>query len=330
MKILLICFVSPKIGVGHLSRLLALAQVFRKNNKLVPEFLIFGNLFKEKELSNFNVHHFSLEDDFKITIENILKVGNFNSIVFDLYPQNNIDNLSELFGQLKRHSLHLIGIDSLVDYCNILDIVWVPSFYFDCDKYQDCTGLLRSGWGSFLIQKRFQHKKWISGSKVLILTGGSDVLSLGETIPIQLDGLLDKNVELHWVKGPFSDAPILPKDCRLNWVIHDAPEYLDELIVQSDYVMTIFGVSFFEVLQYGVPTVVFSPYDNKDNNELYALSKECVAMVVNSLDYAVNDLIDLMNNDELAEEYSINALKKMSINGAQDLSKEIYSLIGVK
>ncbi len=330
MKILLICFVSPKIGVGHLSRLLALAQVFRKNNKLIPEFLIFGSLFKAKELSNFNVHHFSLEDDFKSTIENILEVDNFNSIVFDLYPKHNIDNLSELFGQLKRRKLHLIGIDSLVDYCNILDIAWVPSFYFDCDKHQDCTGLLRSGWGSFLMQKRFQHKKWIPGSKVLILTGGSDVLNLGETIPIQVDKLLDENVELHWVKGPFSDAPILPRTRRLNWVIHDAPEYLDKLIVQSDYVVTIFGVSFFEVLQYGIPTVVFSPYGNKDNDELYALSKECVAMVVNSPDYAISGLIDLMNNDELAKEYSMNALKRMSTNGAQDLSREIYSLIGIK
>jgi spore coat polysaccharide biosynthesis predicted glycosyltransferase SpsG len=330
LKVLLVCFVSPKIGVGHLSRLLALAQVFRKNNKLVPEFLIFGSFFKAKELSNFNIHHFSLEDDFRFTIENILEADNFDSIVFDLYPKHNIDNLGEIFGQLKRHNFHLIGIDSLVEYCNILDIVWVPSFYFDCDKHQDCTGLLRSGWGSFLIQKRFQHKKWISGSKVLILTGGSDISSLGVALPIQLDKLLDKNIELHWVRGPFSDAPILPKVCRLNWTIHDAPEYLDELIVQSDYVMTVFGVSFFEVLQYGIPTVVFSPYGDKDYNELCALSKESVAMVANNPKLAIEGLIELMNNDELAKEYSMNALKKMSINGAQDLSKEIYSLIGVK
>jgi spore coat polysaccharide biosynthesis predicted glycosyltransferase SpsG len=166
--------------------------------------------------------------------------------------------------------------------------------------------------------------------KVLILTGGSDISNLGRTLPAQLDELLDKNIELHWVKGPFSSAPNLPKECRLNWVVHNAPEQLDELIVQSDYVMTVFGVSFFEVLQYGIPAVVFSPYSNKDNNELDALSEEGVAMAVNNSKLAINGLIELMNNDELSKEYSMNALKKMSVNGAKNLSKEIYSLIGLK
>ena len=49
-KILLVCYVSPKIGLGHLSRLLALAQTLKKDKKIVPEFLIFGDLIKKDEL----------------------------------------------------------------------------------------------------------------------------------------------------------------------------------------------------------------------------------------------------------------------------------------
>jgi len=45
---------------------------------------------------------------------------------------------------------------------------------------------------------------------------------------------------------------------------------------------------------------------------------------------AIEGLIELMNNDGLAKEYSMNALKKMSINGVQNLSNEIYSLMGLK
>jgi spore coat polysaccharide biosynthesis predicted glycosyltransferase SpsG len=329
-SLLLVCHVSPEIGIGHLSRLLALAEALRKDNNVIPEFLIFGDFIKKDELANFNVHAFSLADDFIATIENILEMNNFDAVIFDLYSRNNIDNLSELFIQLKRRNICLISIDSLIEHCNILDLIWIPSFNFDCVRYADCTSVLKSGWDSFLIQKRLRHKDWTPGSKVLILTGGSDVSKLGKTLPIQLDKLLGKNIEPHWVKGPFSNTPNLPKKCRLNWTIHDAPEYLDELIVQSDYVMTVFGVSFFEVLQYGIPTVVFSPYGNKDNNELDALLEEDVAMVVNSPELAINGLIELMDNDELAKEYSMNALKKMSINGVQNFSKEIYSLIGLK
>ena len=329
-RVLLVCHVSAEIGIGHLSRLLALAETLRKDNNVIPEFLIFGDFIKKKELANFNVHAFSLTDDLVSTIENILEMNNFGALIFDLYPKHNIDNLDELFIQLKRRNICLISIDSLIEYCNILDLVWIPSFNFDCNRYTNCTSVLKSGWDSFLIQKRLQHNDWTPGVKVLILTGGSDISNLGRTLPAQLDELLDKNIELHWVKGPFSSAPNLPKECRLNWVVHNAPEQLDELIVQSDYVMTVFGVSFFEVLQYGIPAVVFSPYSNKDNNELDALSEEGVAMAVNNSKLAINGLIELMNNDELSKEYSMNALKKMSVNGAKNLSKEIYSLIGLK
>lgn len=327
---LLVCFVNAEIGVGHLSRLLAIAETLRKDNKVTPELLIFGELIKKDELSNFKVHIFSPRDNFVVTIENMLKENNFDALIFDLYPNHNINNLSRLFKQLKQRNISLIGIDSLLEHCNILDLIWIPSFNFDCGRYIDCTSLLRSGWDSFLIQKRLHNKDWTPGEKVLILTGGSDVSSLRENLPVQLDKLLAKNTQIHWVRGPFSSTPNLPKKCRLDWVVHNAPEQLDELIVQCDYVMTVFGVSFFEVLQYGIPTVVFSPYGTKDNSELKALSKESVAMVVNTPKLAIEGLVELMSNDELSKVYSMNALKKMAINGVHNFSKEIYSLIGLK
>ena len=329
-RALLVCHIGSEIGIGHLSRLLALAETLRKDKKVIPEFLIFGDYIKKDDLANFNVHSFSFKDDFFSTVENTLSTNIFDVVILDLYPNHNIVKIDKLFLKLKQRNISLISIDSLIEYCNILDLVWIPSFNFDFSKHSHCSSVLKSGWDTFLIQKRLSHKEWTPGSKILVLTGGSDISNLGNSLPAELDELLDTEAELHWVRGPFSNAPNLPKKCRLNWVVHNSPEYLDELIVQSDYVMTVFGVSFFEVLQYGVPSVVFSPYGNKDNEELYALSKEGVAMVVNNAKLAINGLIELMNNDILAKSYSLNSLNKMSINGVQNLSKEIYSLIGTK
>ena len=252
----------------------------------------------------------------------------YAALIFDLYLNHNIENLNESFKQLKQRHVHLIGIDALLEHCNILDLIWVPAFNFDFSGYTDSKSLLRSGWDSFLIQKRLDHADWSAGSKVLILTGGSDVSKLGVTLPSELDSVLDAGTDLHWVRGPFSDAPILPKKCRLDWTIHNAPEQLDELIVQSDYAMTVYGVSLFEVLQYGVPVVTFSPYGDKDDVELEALSKEGVAMVAGNSRSAIDRLTELMNNDELAKQLSKKSLKIMSNNGAKNLSSEIYSLIG--
>ena len=72
---------------------------------------------------------------------------------------------------------------------------------------------------------------------------------------------------------------ILPNDQRLKWIIHDSPEQLDEIILNCNYAITVFGISFFEVIQYGIPTVVFSAYKNKDEMELQALKKLEVAIV---------------------------------------------------
>lgn len=328
--VLLICHVSSEIGMGHLSRLIALAETLRKNNKVIPEFLIFGDCVRKDDLTKYKVHSFSIEDDFIGILDEVLINNKYSALIFDLYLNHNIENLNELFKQIKQRHVRLIGIDALLEHCNILDLIWIPAFNFDFSGHSDCKSLLKSGWDSLLIQKRLEHTDWSPGSKVLILTGGSDVSKLGETLPAQLDTVLDKDTDLHWVRGPFSDAPILPNKCRLNWTIHNAPQKLDELIVQSDYVMTVFGVSFFEVLQYGIPTVVFSPYGVKDNKELDALSKEGVAIVEANASSAVNSLVKLMTEEELAREYSSNALKKMSINGVQNLCNEIYTLMRLK
>mgnify|MGYP001065791243 CR=1 FL=1 len=326
-KILLVCYVSPKIGLGHLSRLLALAQTLKKDKKVVPEFLIFGDLIKKDELDSFVVHSFSVENDFVQTIKNLLKDDNFKAIVIDVYQNHNISNLYDLFTKLKQQNIFIIGIDSLIEYCDILDLIWIPSFNFDANKHKNCKSLLKSGWGTYLIQKRLNHKKWSPGSKILVLTGGSDVLNLAKTLPSQLDKLLDDKSEINWVKGPLSKKPSIPQKLRLNWTIHDAPQQLDKLITQSNYVLTVFGVSFFEVLQYGIPTVVFSPYDNKDDKDLAALFKEEVAIVSYNSQSAIKELLKLMINEKLANKLSRNALKKLSINGSEKLSKEIHLLL---
>jgi spore coat polysaccharide biosynthesis predicted glycosyltransferase SpsG len=326
-KILLVCYISPKIGLGHLSRLLALAQTLKKDKKIIPEFLIFGDLIKKDELNNFKVHNFSADSNFALTIENLLKSNNFNGIVFDIYSGHNINDLYKLFSQLKQQNICIISIDCLIEYCDVLDLIWIPSFNFDISKYNHCKSILRSGWDTYLIQKRLNHKKWRPGSKILVLTGGSDVLNLGKILPTQLDNILDKNSEVHWVKGPLSNDPKLPEKQKLKWIFHDTPQQLDEIIVQSNYVLTVFGVTFFEVLQYGIPTVVFSPYDKKDDKDLKALSNKDVAVVSNSSRSAIKELSNLMADDKLANKLSINALKKLSINGSQQLSKKIYFLL---
>ena len=90
----------------------------------------------------------------------------------------------------------------------------------------------------------------------------------------------------------------------------------------------VFGVSFFEVLQYGIPTVVFSPYDKKDDIELENLKKLNLAMVAKNEYEAVEMLVKLMKDHKLATKLSKNAKKKMENKGSARLVSEVKKLLG--
>lgn len=326
-NILLVCHADKSTGLGHLSRLLALAQSLRKINKLQLELLIFGEELKNKELDIFKVQWIPINNNLENTIKKNIKNNSFSLIVFDLYPKLLPDKFEKLLIWIKEKKIKIIGIDSLRNYINFLDFMWIPSFSLNMqNKYLE-SGKLKFGWDSLLIQKRQSKKAWKGGHRVLVLTGGSDNTELRNSLPAKLDSTLNSNYIVDWVQGPFSELPNIPSQPRLTWHVHKNITHLDDLIVKSGYALTVFGISFFEVLQYGIPTVVFSPYGNKDTDELEALSKEGVAMVAMKPSIAVRQLVEVMNNDLLAMEYSKKALKKLSVNGAQSLSEKIYSLV---
>lgn len=325
--ILLVCHAGSSVGLGHLSRLLALAKFLTVNNNYHVEFLIFGDDFKMEELKSYRTYQFSISSGFISSSKNTIEQVSPSMVIFDLYPKLLPSNLEKLFEWTMEKNIRLIGIDSLVAYSPFLDHVWVPSFDSNLSKNSVFRDKLTSGWDSILLQKRLPTKKWNPGVRVLILTGGSDATGLGETLPPLLEDMLKEDTVLDWVKGPFSNHPSLPPKCKLNWNIHLSPPHLDELIVQSNYVLTVFGLSFFEVLQYGIPSVVFSPYGKKDDNEMKSLAKEGVTSVSRNSTHAVEQLVKLMKNDCLAQDYSHNSLVKMSTNGVEMLSAKIQLLI---
>ena len=119
--------------------------------------------------------------------------------------------------------------------------------------------------------KKLKHHDWLPGPRVLILTGGSDTANLRETLLSKLELLLSDG-EINWVRA-FSGELIYQTKLKLKWNVHHSPNQLDELITHCNYALSVL-ISLFEVLQYGVPAVTFSPYGGKDDVELKALSME--------------------------------------------------------
>ena len=322
---LLVGHASSDIGIGHLTRLLSIAKKMEKGQILRPELIIFGEFIERSEFKSIQVHYFPIEKDLQTTLKKFISDKNHNVIIFDLHPSYFTEDIRTLLIWLKERKKILIGIDNMYEFSKYLDLVWVPSFYFNPKRVT--TKNIKTGWDTYLIQKNLKSKSWKPGKNILVLTGGSDITNLGTTLPSLLEENIHHEIVINWVRGPFSRKPSIPNNTRLEWVVHNSPDQLDNLIVASNYVLTIFGVSLFETLQYGIPSVVFSPYGVKDDEAISSLREEKVAITAQNEKEATIKLNRLMNNDDLALQLSERALDKMSVNGIKGLTDEIYGLV---
>ncbi len=325
IRVLLVCHAGAALGIGHLTRMLALAAALESGSAAI-RLLIQGDRIERDDLSDFDHSYIDLEVDLLDAVIETCDRFEQDVVVFDLHPELVPSDFADRSAELRERHIRLVGIDSLLPACDSLDLTWVPSLLVGDAEIAGCGELVYWGWDSFLISKRLQARKWVPGKRVLVLTGGSDVTGQHGSLPALLDAQLPVGSEIWWVQGPFAPAPALPAEPRLEWVIHEAPAGLDELIVGADYAITVFGVTLFELLQYGTPTVVFSPYQDREFPELGSVAAAGAAVVADDADVAVAELVALMADDDRARTCSQKALDRMSVNGADRLAELIHSL----
>jgi UDP-N-acetylglucosamine:LPS N-acetylglucosamine transferase len=99
-------------------------------------------------------------------------------------------------------------------------------------------------------------------------------------------------------------------------------------MAHTNYALTVYGVSFYESLYYGTPTVVFSPYGDKDEAELDVVAREGVALRASDEVDAVAKLKRLMADDTLAASLSERARQKLAGSGGRKLARAVAQLLG--
>jgi len=320
-RILVVTQVGKTVGLGHLRRSIVLLQALQETAKANAVLWIYGKKLELHDLS-FIPHKFHPEgSDFCEGVLSMVDTFGPETIIFDIAENYNTvfqswqQSLLQLLQQLRRQNLNLVAIDGLLNSIDIVDLVYVPSFYLDpvynSPRYQQ---KITHGWDTYLLKKPPYTGKWQKGNNVIVLTGGSDTTCLAHHLPLQLDSALPSNTTVHWVKGPFANAPSIPAYTQLQWIIHDSPDDIYPIAVQMNYALSVYGVSFFEMIQLGLPCVVFDPYLDGLSQELVALSEEDIAMVADKGSHAVNCLAVLMKDDALS--ISLAATAKNTITNA--------------
>lgn len=327
MNVLIVCHAGSRVGLGHLTRSLAVARILRQAFDVSIRFLIQGEPIAHPELQQFEHDFLPIGETLAKQIEWRLEKWVPQLIIFDLFPEWLPIDMAKLLINLRAAACKIIAVDSLLSYRDHLDLIVMPSFRCPPEVVKSQGAPLIYGWDCFLLNAKACPRLWRRGSHVLVLSGGADVTGLGQRLPRLLLNILPDNAEVNWVTGPYAKQPDFPESSTLTYNNHHAPSSLDELMLDAHYAVTVYGVSFFELLYYGIPTVVFSPYGNKDDKELGLIAEENIALVARDEFDALEKLRNLMANDEMASALSIAARNKMVVANGGRLVQALNGLL---
>ena len=327
MNVLIVCHAGSSLGLGHLTRSIVVARALHDEFGANVQLLIQGEAVQRPDLNHYCHNFIELGENLLDAVgERAIQIK-AQLVVLDLHPNLVPENIEKLLIALRTAKCKVVAVDGLVQQRDNLDLIFIPSFCFSpLEAMVNATPIL-FGWDCFLLNVKCLPVDWFPGRQVLALTGGSDATGLGNSLPERLNELLPVDAELHWVNGPYAKQPVWPVFPRIAMVNHQSPSGLDDLMVASHYAITVYGVSFFELLYYGIPTVVFSPYGNKDDAELAVIAAEGVALVAKDEADAVKKLKKLMANDVLAASLSQCARKRLSVSGGHKFVQAVFRLI---
>lgn len=323
MRALIACHAGVGVGLGHLSRSLVVARALHARFGASVRLLIQGDRPERKELGIWPHRWVEWNQDL---VAQLCAEDQPDLVLLDLQQQRVPSHLGQAIAHFHDMAAKVVAIDGLLPWRPDLDLIFLPTFQFKPPADLEDGAPIVFGWDCFLIDSDLLPTPWTAGSRALALTGGSDATFLGQTWPCRLDQTLPEHVELHWVTGPFSRPPVWPTSPRIRTIEYLAPRSLGAIMRQVQYAVTVFGVSFFELLKLGVPTVVFSPYGGKDDYELAALREAGVALVAANDREATDLLTDLIRTEKLARQLSETAQATLNVCGSKRLCSEISRL----
>ena len=256
----------------------------------------------------------------------VLRETEGSVVVIDVPPSLRSESLAHCLADLRGPCRLIVGVDGPTEG---VDVLIVPSFVIDDELACTRNGKspdIRWGWGHLLIDPRRAVTPRLAGSSLLVLTGGSDATGLGRTLPALLDARLRAGTPVEWVVGPHAPEPQLPESPRLHWRVLRGLTDLRPLMERAGHALAVYGVTVLELLHHGVPTVVLSPYGDRDVVQLAVLEKEGIALTATDEARAVERLAGLLEDPEAADGLALRAAARIPESGVERVVDAILEL----
>lgn len=319
------------VGLGHLTRSAVAARSAIRRVGVQVDFVAVGEEIGEATENFGDLAIRTMSGPVDEIINELAAPGRYSAICLDLCPQLVSQKLTDILEPLCRDGCQIIAIDSLQGCEDLIDLLYVPSCFSPTyPSGQYFGGRAVFGWDAYLLNIGSRNPVATRDSdSVLVLTGGSDTTGLGQYWPETLASCLPKNSRVNWVTGPFSESPIFPQTKKMNFVEHVAPSNLNTLMRDTGIAITVFGVSFFELIAYGIPTVVFSPYGDRDARELNEIERHGIAVVANNANDAAHKAARLMIDLESQSILSARGRDRITSFDGQLFAQELEQLLAV-
>ncbi len=310
IRTLIVLQSGSDVGLGHFSRMEVLSRALQDHLAAGVMLLIQGEPFDYPALALLPHRFVAPAVNLAEEVPRLLERNSADVVIFDLAHATAA--IGELASRLRRRGVVTVAVDGLQCWPEAFDLIHIPSFYLD-DAYKPlhAQGRLHYGWDHYLISADFVPQPRPRGQTVVVLTGGGDVAAVGAIWPALLDQQLPSGSEVVWLQGRYASEPALPASPRLKWrCLRDSSD-MPARLGEADYGLALYGVSLFELLQQGVPSVTWAASDAVES-EMAALAREGVVQVADSPEQAVTELARLMRDGELADRLAAQASTKLA------------------
>ena len=285
---------GPEVGLGHRRRMEWLQRELRDELSLEARLLIrSGALPPSAHASRQTAESTEL---FSRTIQREVNKERASRIIFDLkwgLWENALPGLLRGFDHVST-----LGVDTPPSWCNLFENVFFPSVTLS--EQHRLMGY--SNWGPdwLLMNRRAQPWTWRRGDEpqVLVLTGSLGYYDFSEWLGEVMAKSVSPSVKVYWLgahghaqEGKGITEPPVP-------IISD--ENLRQRQSSATYAVSRFGVSVFEMLGLGVPTVVLPGWGEHEEASVDFLEERGLALVARSRCDVGKKITQLTFDDDLA------------------------------
>jgi len=283
---LFVTYASQEVGLGHLSRCIAIASELKECYGARTFFYINSNGINERILENNGLSYldncqFGDEDRFKHKLMELSPL----KVIVDI-TNNLLNNDLQFINQL---DLHVVLIDQYPrgksnNVTSIIPSINLGNFKRKHNVYLGKEYIITSRE----IQFWRNNKSIIQENTITVMSGGSSIPEIK-----LISGLPNLNEAIiRFIIGPYAERNILEErlrdHCKSNYEIYQNPQSIFLEIKKSKFVIMPFGISTYECIALGVPVVVYSVLWERDIELVEHLEEQKV--IYNGIDKYVKEI----------------------------------------